>query len=546
MRQFVRLWMACAGVIYGLTACSLGESNPQIVYITATPQMVQVMPATPMIATALPSEPTSTNIPTQSVFVPTVVLSAVPMTLEITQTPNPSRFDLPPTGMQQHIVEAGDTLSKIAEKYGTTLESLIDENQLANPDILTIGQIIKLPELPTEFTPSLKLLPDSRLVRASNAFDVAKFITNQPGFLKGVTDEVDFRQFDGSTIKKTLTAAQVVEQISVEYSVDPRLLLALLEYRAGWLSNPTPNEIQKNFPLIFSLETNRLGLYRQLSWAAYHLNAGYYGWKQRALTTLEFESGERFLYDVGLNAGTVALQYFFSVKSDMTSWRNAISTPQGFFSVYYAYFGNPFDDKDPLVPSDLIQPDLGLPFGSGEVWFFTGGAHGGWASSSAWSALDFAPPDERTDGLFCFVSEYWVRAVADGVIARSQDGGVWLDLDGDGDDSTGWVIFYLHIATQDRASVGTVVKKGDPIGRASCEGGYSTATHLHIARKYNGEWMPTDCQLCASHDARPVFNLGGWEVVSIPNQEYQGYLDFNGQRLTAEQGRVSVINRISW
>jgi murein DD-endopeptidase MepM/ murein hydrolase activator NlpD len=530
------------GLVYGLVACSLGDSTPQVVYITATPSLF--LPPSASQVVVVPAQPLPTS--TQAVMMPPVELSPVPIALNITPTPNPSRFDLPPQGMQEHTVQSGDTLSSIAEKYGTTLESLLGVNQLINPNILSIGQIIQLPQLPTELTPSLKLLPDSRLVRASNAFDVAGFIAQQNGFLRGVTDEVESRLFDGSVIKETLTAAQVIERVSIEYSVDPRLLLALLEYRAGWLSNPTPNEIQKVFPLIFSLETNRLGLYRQLSWAAFHLNAGYYGWKYRELITLEFETGERFLYDAGLNAGTVALQYLFSIKSDVTSWRNAITTPQGFFSLYYAYFGNPFEDKDPVVPIDLVQPELGLPFGSGEVWFFTGGAHGGWASTSAWSALDFAPPDERTDGLFCFVSDYWVRAVADGIIARSQDGGVWLDLDGDGDDSTGWVIFYLHIATQDRAPVGMRVSKGDPIGKASCEGGYSTATHLHIARKYNGEWMPTDCQQCGSQDIRPTFDLGGWKVISIPNQEYQGYLDFNGQRLTAEQGRLTVINRISW
>lgn len=544
MRQFLSIWIGMMGFIYLLTACSLSGEDAQIVYITATPPMVQVVPDVTPFPTTQSIQPTATSAPI--VNLPPVDLSPVPLVVNIVATPNPSRFEIPVQGLQQHIVQAGDTLISIADRYGTTLDSLLASNTLENPNILSIGQVIKLPDLPTEFTPPLKLLPDSRLVRASNDFDVAGFIASQPGFLRTVTDEVDYRQFDGSNLKQKRTAAQIVEQISVEYSVDPRLLLALLEYRAGWLSNPNPNQVQKTFPLIFSLETNRFGLYRQLSWAAYHLNAGYYGWKYRALTTLEFESGERFLYDSGLNAATVALHYFFSLNSDANSWRMAISSTQGFYATYYAYFGDPFLDKDPIVPSNLTQPDFGLPFGSGEIWFFTGGAHGGWASSSAWSALDFAPPDERTDGLFCFVSEYWVRAVADGIVARSQDGGVWLDLDGDGDDSTGWVIFYLHIATQDRAPVGTRVKRGDPIGRASCEGGYSTATHLHIARKYNGEWIPSDCQQCATHDARPTFNLGGWEVVSIPNQEYQGYLDFNGQRLTAEQGRVSVINRISW
>ena len=65
----------------------------------------------------------------------------------------------------------------------------------------------------------------------------------------------------------------------------------------------------------------------------------------------------------------------------------------------------------------------------------------GGVRGSAWASLDFAPPDERTDTTpFCFTSQFAVRAVAPGVIARSGDGAVILDLDGDGDESTGWTI----------------------------------------------------------------------------------------------------------
>jgi hypothetical protein len=34
------------------------------------------------------------------------------------------------------------------------------------------------------------------------------------------------------------------------------------------------------------------------------------------------------------------------------------------------------------------------------------------------------------------------------------------------------------------------VKTGDRIGHPSCEGGAANATHVHIARRYNGEWIP--------------------------------------------------------
>jgi hypothetical protein len=90
-----------------------------------------------------------------------------------------------------------------------------------------------------------------------------------------------------------------------------------------------------------------------------------------------------------------------------------------------------------------------------------------------------------------------------------------LDLDGDGDPHTGWVVYYLHLATDSIPPAGTVMKTGDPIGLPSCEGGRATGTHVHIARLYNGEWM----------DAGGIvpFNLDGW-LVQNGSSEYAGTL----------------------
>ncbi len=46
----------------------------------------------------------------------------------------------------------------------------------------------------------------------------------------------------------------------------------------------------------------------------------------------------------------------------------------------------------------------------------------------------------------------WATAAAPGIVARSELGTVVLDLDGDGDERTGWVIFYFHIGTEGRAA----------------------------------------------------------------------------------------------
>ncbi len=507
------------------------RNQPEVIVITAT----FLPPTFTPMGVELPSSP--------------LVLSPVPI-----QADNLPTLDPFPTGADpvpvEHVVQPGDTLSAIASRYNTTVQTLLNINPLPNPDILSVGQVLRLPQIPDASTPSIKLIPDSRFVRGprSQSFDIARFISQQSGYIRSASDEVAVNQADGRANTVRLGASDIVKRVSEEYSIDPRLLLILLELRAGWLSQPTiPPELQTH-PLI-SLDASgniiRTGLYRQLSWAANTLNYGYYGWKYRGQSVLEFGGGERLSYAMGLNAGTIAVQYFLSQNRDVDSWRADLDR---FYQLYYAYFGNPFQDSiEPLVPPQIVQPQFILPFANGETWFYTGGPHGGWGSGSAWAAIDLAPPDERTPSdTLCYVSDYWAIAVAPGIITTSHDGLVILDLDGDSDDTTGWNVIYLHLAEDGRIESGSRVAAGDPLGRPSCEGGFSNATHIHIGRRYNGEWLPADCSGCPNGRSVPSFNLGGWQIVGIPNQEYQGFMIFGDQQRQAEQGRLTPINRISW
>ncbi|MCM1382792.1 MAG: LysM peptidoglycan-binding domain-containing protein, partial [Muribaculaceae bacterium] len=44
-----------------------------------------------------------------------------------------------------YTVVSGDTLSKIASKYGTTYQKLAEYNGIANPNIIRVGQQVKIP-----------------------------------------------------------------------------------------------------------------------------------------------------------------------------------------------------------------------------------------------------------------------------------------------------------------------------------------------------------------------------------------------------------------
>ncbi len=50
----------------------------------------------------------------------------------------------------EHVVESGETLTSIAEQYGLTYQELADYNNIADPNYIENGQVIKIPNLPED------------------------------------------------------------------------------------------------------------------------------------------------------------------------------------------------------------------------------------------------------------------------------------------------------------------------------------------------------------------------------------------------------------
>ena len=46
---------------------------------------------------------------------------------------------------KKHIVKSGETLSGIAQKYGTTVQFLCEINHISNPDVLHVKQQLMVP-----------------------------------------------------------------------------------------------------------------------------------------------------------------------------------------------------------------------------------------------------------------------------------------------------------------------------------------------------------------------------------------------------------------
>ncbi|MBI3161936.1 MAG: LysM peptidoglycan-binding domain-containing protein [Chloroflexi bacterium] len=521
----------CSLITLILSSCSSATATPAF-YPTYDPFMpipqetIPPVPGQPTITlTNSPQPPTVTREPTPTRVPVTLSLPTAIPTDQPAITPTPDAERVLPTPRQsadQYVVQAGDTLGDIALRYGISVQDLMQANNITNADILEIGTTLNVPAPnPVDDGTSFKIIPDSEMVNgpATIYFDIEEFIDSQNGYLETYEQDI------GGVI---LSGYEIVYIVSRNYSVNPRLLLALLEYQSGWVTNPAP--YNTSYPMGLASDTH-FGLYRQLTWAADNLNQGYYLWRANAVSTWVLNDGTVVPVDPTINAGTAAIQYFFAQLDDYPTWQHDVDGT-GLLLTYYVFFGNPFNFAvEPLVPSYLSQPVMNLPFSAGETWYFTGGPHGGWDSGSAWAALDFAPPGENH---FCETSPYWVTAVADGLVLRASNGALIQDLDNDGYEQTGWVILYMHVAEENRAEPGEYLFAGEQVGHPSCEGGVSNATHLHIARKYNGEWIAADGLL--------PFNLNGW-ISSGGGYEYDGYLT-RGNLTIEALDRADELNQV--
>lgn len=494
MRKLARLFLVC--IVFLASACNLPvRSAPRSPIPTATPFLpVSIIRETPTPGPQLP-----TVQPAASATSPAQAPSAEPTATAAL----PLEYD--PTRYVAYQAQPGDTLNAVAARFDTTPGEILSSQPLPSRGLLPIHQTLVIPK-PAEQAPFPRyILPDSEIVNSAcgRSFNSQDFISTAGGKLSSYSQVVDSRP---------LTGAEIVRLVADNSSVNPRFLLAFIEYRSHWVTGGlgTPDLA---YPLGLNIPNNE-GLYLELSLVSNLLNIGYYAWREGTMTELVFLDYNSARIAPDLNAGSVAVQYLFARMFRRSIWENELYGANGFLPTFQKMFGGAACARsdEPLFADGMQTPTLELPFTPGEAWAMTGGLHSDWITGTPRGALDFAP---ITGEKPCEVSRAWVLASAAGIVTRSENGIVQLALVDDTGKTTGWELMYMHIAAKERIALGTIARADERIGHPSCEGGAASGTHVHIARMYHGEWI-------GAGDPFPYL-LSGW--LAVPGEKpYQSTL----------------------
>ena len=304
--------------------------------------------------------------------------------------------------------------------------------------------------------------------------------------------------------------ANLIEDRAEWYSINPRLLLALLEVqdksvtaapeRVSLAIKPFADRIEQ---LATSLVTPYYArLYRPAD--------------DKSPATVRTLDGQTIRLDGTVNAGTLAVAAALAQTSNSSALATLLdkSAAAGFLQTYTRLFpgSDPLDESNHIElestpPVDMLQ----LPFAVDDTWTFMQGPHDfSGNDSEARSFIDIG-----IAGSHGAVAGRWVTAAAGGTVTRhtrtqgTED--CWVDIT----HSNGWKTVYYHVANLQ-------VNNGDPISQnahlgnpseLTCNGGAADGSHVHF-----GVQQPSGVYAAISGTI-----LSGWKVVETGL--YAGYLD---------------------
>ena len=147
-------------------------------------------------------------------------------TLTPTRTPAPTRTPTPDPEPQEHVVQPGDTLRSIAEQFDTTIEVLVEANDIEDPDVIRTGSTILIPPSATtspapKATPTRTPRPRPTPTRAPASCPT----TAEARYMRALAEELDAHT-DGTSALNNLLALLAVNP-ALGFTEDFKVTFAL-------------------------------------------------------------------------------------------------------------------------------------------------------------------------------------------------------------------------------------------------------------------------------------------------------------------------------
>ncbi|MEJ6476689.1 M23 family metallopeptidase [Pseudoalteromonas piscicida] len=280
--------------------------------------------------------------------------------------------------------------------------------------------------------------------------------------------QVDWQQVLDSTAPHLSEKLEVILHYAGYASINPKLLLALMELQSGVISKPNADSLQAPFGEL----SQEKGFDAQVKDVALNLSARYYAFQK-----LKEEGKAQKL--IAVNEATVALADLThtSVDALLTVYQTLFN---GESLALTANSDTSFSEQASTQAASVASFSMSLPWPSGYAWY-SGGAHSNTGSGYPYSSLDF------NNGSGGWGSNTpWVQAAHSGTVTRYSQCNIRVTH------SSGYSTQYYHMENL-QYNTGDVISAGAWLGRyandkptALCQGGQSSGPHVHFSLLYNG------------------------------------------------------------
>jgi murein DD-endopeptidase MepM/ murein hydrolase activator NlpD len=343
---------------------------------------------------------------------------------------------------------------------------------------------------------------------------IQAFLETQPGPLKSYVTMVGDRQ---------QSFAEILSSHATLYSVNPKVVLALIEQRSGLVTHSAPSDKQQKFMLGFRGDNGRWeGWPAQLRWAIYELHYGQRDFPNA--TELTFADKSRRPIPAWAEVSDYAIMRVLAATIPRASEDRLHEDAQSFVATYTRLFGDPR-----IAPEDWpapAAPFLSLPMDGPRpvTSFFDHDAPFIERNGAIVTYRGDRDPELSYDGHdgWDFALEPFepIRAAAPGtvVFAGDSDDGCGAAKAVIIDHHNGYRTLYWHLAD---ITVGFgPVNAGDQLG-LNGDTGCSNGFHLHFQVQYLGRdtdpagWCgPSDSDPWAHH---PAGQISTWLWRDVPS-----------------------------